>query len=38
MHSGKEEGNIITHISDSTTKRGVGQFIGQVGIPFEFAN
>ena len=30
MHRGKEEGNIITHISDSTTKRGVGQFIGQV--------
>ena len=30
MHSGKEEGNIITHISDSTTKRGVGQFIGPV--------
>ena len=30
MQRGKEEGNMITHGSDSTTKRGVGQFIGQV--------
>ena len=31
IRKGKEEGHMLTHASDSTTKRGVGQFIGQVG-------
>lgn len=30
MRKGKEEGHMVTHDSDSTTKRMVGQFIGQV--------
>ena len=30
MKKGQEAGHMITHASDSTTKRGVGQFIGQV--------
>ena len=30
IRKGKEEDHIITHASDSTTKKRVGQFIGQV--------
>ena len=30
MRRGPEQGHMVTHASDSTTKRGVGQFIGQV--------
>jgi hypothetical protein len=26
---GADEGHMVTHASDSTTRRGVGQFIGQ---------
>ena len=32
MKKGQEAGRMITHASDSTTKRGVGQFIGQVSF------
>ena len=31
MREEKEKGHMITHASDSTTKKRVGQFIGQVG-------
>ena len=29
MEVKKDEGHMITHVSDSTARRGVGQFIGQ---------
>ena len=32
IKKGKEQGHMVTHASDSTTKRGVGQFIGQVRL------
>ena len=30
MKESKEQGHMVTHASDSTTKKRVGQFIGQV--------
>ena len=29
VQRGREEGHMVTHVSDSTTRRGVGKFIGQ---------